>query len=126
MVSQHTTLPRVRLAEVVAALSLATDLATGQPLEHGLRRALLAVWLGEELGLSGEQLSTVYYVAQLGTVGCTLELTALASFVQDEIAVAGQFPFVDPAQPLEVAGLFLRNAGAGEPLPRRLRKIVAA
>lgn len=30
----------VRLAELVASLSLATDLATGQPLEHGLRRSL--------------------------------------------------------------------------------------
>ena len=29
---------RVRLAEVVASLSLATDLATGQPLEHALLR----------------------------------------------------------------------------------------
>ena len=44
--------PRVRLAEVVASLSLATDLAGGLPLEHGLRRCLLAVWLGEDLGLS--------------------------------------------------------------------------
>ncbi len=126
MVSPQPAATGVRLAEVVGSLSLTTDLAMGQPLEQGMRRALLAVWLGEELGLSDEQLSTVYYVAQLGTVGCTLELTALASFVQDEIAVAEQFPFVDPAQPVEMAGLFLRNAGAGEPLPRRLRKIVAA
>src|SRR5215217_8941544 len=61
---------RVRLAEVVASLCLATDLATGQPLEHGLRRTLLAVWLGQELGLDENDLSTTYYVALLGSVGC--------------------------------------------------------
>src|SRR6266545_2246072 len=125
MVSPHPAATTVRLAEVVGCLSLVADLALGQPLEQGLRRALLAVWLGEDLGLSADELNTVYYVAQLGTVGCTLEMTALAAFVQDEIALAEQFPFVDPAQPVEMAGLFLRNAGAGEPLPRRIGKVVA-
>jgi len=36
----------IRAAEVVGALSLATDLGTGQPLEHALRTAVLAVRLG--------------------------------------------------------------------------------
>jgi hypothetical protein len=49
--------PGVRLAEVVGSLSLATGLCTGQPIEHGLRRSLLAVWLGEELGLGVAELS---------------------------------------------------------------------
>jgi hypothetical protein len=36
----------LRLAEAAGVLSLATDLAMGQPLEHGLRTAVLAVrWL---------------------------------------------------------------------------------
>ena len=33
----------LRLAEAVGVLSLATDLAMGQPLEHGMRTAVLAV-----------------------------------------------------------------------------------
>jgi hypothetical protein len=44
----------LRLAELVAALSLATDLGTGQPMEHALRTCLLAIQLGGELGV-GEQ-----------------------------------------------------------------------
>ena len=40
----------IRAAEVVGALSLATDLGTGQPLEHALRTAVLAVRLGELAG----------------------------------------------------------------------------
>lgn len=40
-----------RLADLVGALSLATDLSMGQPLEHALRTCLLALRLGEGRGL---------------------------------------------------------------------------
>ena len=56
-----------RLAEVVAAFTLTTDLASGQPLEHGLRRTLLAIWLGAESGLDDDQLRDAFYVALLGS-----------------------------------------------------------
>ena len=65
MVNFQAPQPNVRLAEVIASLCIAADLAMGQPLEHGLRRALLAIWLGEELGLNDEELSDAYYVALL-------------------------------------------------------------
>ena len=115
----------VRLAEIVAALCLATDLATGQPLEHGLRRALLAVWLGEELGLNSEELSDAYYVALLGTVGCTIQGAALAKYFKDEISIRKQMVTLDPTRPLQVAAFFLRQAGAGDPPLRRLTKVLA-
>jgi response regulator RpfG family c-di-GMP phosphodiesterase len=63
----------LRLAELVAALSLATDLGTGQPMEHALRVCLLAVELGGELGLSEQERRDVYYVALLRAVGCVAE-----------------------------------------------------
>lgn len=116
---------RVRLAEVVASLSLVTDLATGQPLEHGLRRAVLAVWLGQELGLGDEELNTAYYVAQLGTVGCTLEMASLAPLVEDEIAVGEELVTLDPTRLREVSSFFLRHAGAGDPPLRRLGKLAS-
>jgi hypothetical protein len=37
----------VRLAEVVALLSLGTDLGLGQPMEHMIRACLIALRLGE-------------------------------------------------------------------------------
>lgn len=39
--------PDVRLAAIVAALSLATDIGTGQPLARGLGVGVLAVGSGE-------------------------------------------------------------------------------
>ena len=118
--------PKVRLAEVVASLSLATDLAGGLPLEHGLRRSLLAVWLGEDLGLSADELSDVYYVALLGTVGCSVEGTLLAKVSRDELAVLGDSAGVDPGDTRDVVAWVLRNFGADEPPLRRLRIVASA
>ena len=114
---------QIRLAEVVASLALATDLATGQPLESSLRRALLAVWLGEKLGFSEDDLSTIYYVALLGSVGCILDGAAFADFVPDEIAVREKMVTLDPSKPLRVAAFFTTQAGAGDPPLKRLGKL---
>ena len=45
----------VRAAEVIAALSLATDLGIGVPLEHGLDSTVFAMRLGERLGVDSER-----------------------------------------------------------------------
>jgi len=42
---------RVRLAELVAALSLGVDLGFGQPMEHVLRQCVIALRLAERVGL---------------------------------------------------------------------------
>lgn len=118
------TRPEVRLAEVVASLTLATDLATGQPLEHGLRRTLLAIWLGEALGLSDEDLSTTFYVALLGSVGCILEGAAFADYVRDEIDLRREMVMLDSSKSLQVAAFFLRKTGEGDMPFRRLRKFM--
>ena len=61
----------LRLAELLAALSLASDLAKNLPPESALRNSLVAVGLGQRLGLSAEDLSDVYYLSLLHHVGCT-------------------------------------------------------
>lgn len=119
------TKPDVRLAEVVASLALATDLAEGQPLEHSLRRTLLAVWLGQELGLSQEDLSDAYYVALLGSVGCVLDGAVFSSFMPDEIAAREEMVRLDPSRSLQMAAFFLRHAGAGDPPLRRVSKFLS-
>ena len=44
----------VRTAELVGSLSLATDLAMGLPLEHGLESAVIATRLARSLGVDDE------------------------------------------------------------------------
>jgi hypothetical protein len=59
---------QVRLAELVAALSLGIDLGFGQPMEHALRQCLIALRLAKRIGLDEERRAVVYYTALLAPV----------------------------------------------------------
>jgi HD-GYP domain-containing protein (c-di-GMP phosphodiesterase class II) len=61
----------VRLAELLAAVSLATDLADDSPFESALGDALTSLRLARLAGLKGEDLTDVYYFALLYHLGCT-------------------------------------------------------
>jgi HD-GYP domain-containing protein (c-di-GMP phosphodiesterase class II) len=63
----------VRTAELIAALSLATDLGTSLPLEHGLQSTLVAMRLAERLDLDAHTASETYYACLLFYVGCTTD-----------------------------------------------------
>ena len=80
----------LRLAEAVGVLSLATDLAMAQPLEHGLRTAVLAVRLAQAMGLPEDDQVTVFYVGLLHFAGCTAESEIDARFFGDEMAARPQ------------------------------------
>jgi HD-GYP domain-containing protein (c-di-GMP phosphodiesterase class II) len=105
----------IRAAEVVGALSLATDLGTGQPLEHALRTAFLAVRLGELAGASAQELADTYYVALLHASGCTSNGHEAAQLFGDDIAHRAAFFLIDPVNPAEVLAFYRAHVGAGRP-----------
>jgi HD-GYP domain-containing protein (c-di-GMP phosphodiesterase class II) len=105
----------VRAAEVVGALSLATDLGTGQPLEHALRTAVLAVRLGELAGASAQELRDTYYVALLHASGCTSNGHEAIQVYDDDIAHRAAFFLIDSTNPAEVMAFYRANIGAGRP-----------
>ena len=78
---------RVRAAEVVAALSLATDLALGMQFEHGIRSTLFAMRLSERLGVDAETAGQVYYICLLFYVGCTTDAEIAAEIFPDDSVV---------------------------------------
>ena len=110
----------VRLAELVAALSLATDLGLGQPMEHILRECLLALRLGERFGLEESQRAVLYYVALLAWVGCHVDAYEQARWFGDDIALKTDVYGVDFAGRQKMA-FALRHLGAGESPLRRGR-----
>lgn len=116
----------LRMAELIAALSLATDLGTGQPMEHALRVCLLSVTLGGELGLDEQERCDVYYVALLRAVGCVADAHQVAARFGDELVANAHISLMDTAQPADVLDLLLRHVGEGQPALRRARMIVAA
>jgi HD-GYP domain-containing protein (c-di-GMP phosphodiesterase class II) len=117
----------VRLAELVAALSLATDLGMGQPMEQALRTCVLSVLIGRALGLPTDQLSNVYYLALLRFVGCTADAHEEAALVGgDEIAHrAGLAPLI-MGDPPEIMRHMVRRFAADSPPLTRLRLLTGA
>jgi hypothetical protein len=105
----------IRAAEVVGALSLATDLGTGQPLEHALRTAVLAVRLGELAGASARELADTYYVALLHASGCTSNGHEATLLYGDDIEHRAAFYLIDTTNPPEVLAFYQAHVGAGRP-----------
>jgi HD-GYP domain-containing protein (c-di-GMP phosphodiesterase class II) len=105
----------LRRAELLAALSLAADLGTGQPLENAQRTAILAVALGRAAEVAARDLKDAYYLAFLRYVGCTADAPIEADlFGGDEIAARGWLALVDWSKPREVVRVVARNVAAGK------------
>jgi hypothetical protein len=107
-------------AELIAALSLATDLGLGQPMEHVLRSCVISMRLGKRIGLSDAEQAEVYYVALLAWVGCMADSTDMSAWFGDDIALRADAAHVDDA-PLSWPWFLLRRAGSGAPPLKRAR-----
>ena len=114
-----------RLAEPLAALTLAGDLGMGLGLEHALRVTAVAGRLAGVLGLGPDERSNVFYVALLHGIGCTADAHDLArAWRADDIALKGAGAVLDEGDP--IAGLQFALARAGSAGPVLLRPIAFA
>ena len=117
----------MRLAQLVAGLSLAADLGSGQPLDHTLRTCLRATSLGHDLGLDPPALRDVYYLSLLRFIGCT------ATSDDDVREVGGdEIAFVTAVAPVfmdsmpRLAAVVAREVGRDLPPLQRAGKVVRA
>src|SRR5690242_9950123 len=104
----------IRLAEVVAAFSLATDLGMGQPMEHVLRSWVIATRLGDRTGIENDAAAALYYVVMLAWVGCVADTPEVATWFGDDIAFRRDSYEVDFAG-LPMQRFALRHVGLGSP-----------
>ncbi len=116
----------IRAAELVAALSVATDLGTGQPLEHAIRSAVLAVKLGELAGASADDLADTYYVSLLHASGCTSNGHEAGQLFGDDITHRAAFYLIDPTKPDEVLEFYRAFVGLGRPPEVRAKMLEQA
>jgi HD-GYP domain-containing protein (c-di-GMP phosphodiesterase class II) len=112
--------PAVRLAELVAALSLGVDLGFGQPMEHVLRQCGIALRLAERAGLDDDARSVVYYTALLVNVGCHADAHEQAKWFGDDIDLKSHKYEHEPRSVATVAAS-LRLIGQGNPPLHRFR-----
>src|SRR5438309_573882 len=111
---------RVRLAELVAALSLGIDLGFGQPMEHVLRQCLIAIRLADRIGLPDHERSAVYYTALLINVGCHSDAHEQAKWFGDDIALKSIKYDYEPRS-VRMAATGMRFLGSGKPPLHRFR-----
>jgi HD-GYP domain-containing protein (c-di-GMP phosphodiesterase class II) len=105
----------VRRGEVIAAMSLATDLAMGQPVEFALKSCVLATRIGRMLGASAGELGEIYYQSLLRYIGCNAETHAMVALFGDEIDFRRDFARIDMGRANEMVALvfaYLRRANA--------------
>jgi HD-GYP domain-containing protein (c-di-GMP phosphodiesterase class II) len=102
----------------VATLSLATDLGRGEPMEHCLRQTVIALRIGERIGIGERERVATYYTGLLANVYCHADAHEQAEWFGDDIEAkhsaydAGVFEF-------------LRMLGASERGLGRARKVAA-
>ena len=116
----------IRMADVLGAFSLASDLAMGLHMEHGARSCYIGMHIAQELGLPLEQCTDLYYAELLKDAGCTTWTSQLASFwLVDELAAKKDLQFFrDTRNPLDVASWLMKYVAAGAPLPTRATHIL--
>ncbi|MGH9296889.1 MAG: HD domain-containing phosphohydrolase [Acidimicrobiales bacterium] len=77
----------VSLAEMVATLSLASDLGMGYPMERALRQTVIAMRIASTMGLGDETRAAAYYTSLLTWVSCATDTSDLARLFGDETEV---------------------------------------
>jgi HD-GYP domain-containing protein (c-di-GMP phosphodiesterase class II)/DNA-binding CsgD family transcriptional regulator len=112
----------VRLAELVASLSFATDLGRGLPMEHSIRRALLALRLADHVAAAEDDRVATYYTGLLDGVYCHADADEQAMWFGDDIAIKADTYKAD-TESLRGVLLMLRRLGAGESGLARVRRI---
>jgi putative nucleotidyltransferase with HDIG domain len=108
----------LRLADLLAALSLTTDLAMGQPPEKSIRACVVATEIARHLGLPEPAVSDVYYTTLLKHLGCTATThEEMHLFGPDEAGMRRVAERTDTTKPAEAFEL-MRVTGKGAGLAR--------
>jgi HD-GYP domain-containing protein (c-di-GMP phosphodiesterase class II)/predicted DNA-binding protein (UPF0251 family) len=116
----------VNPGELFAALSLALDLGTGQPLEHALRSCLLTVELADRAGLDDAERADAYHLALLHSIGCTADSPETAARFGNDVRVRAAHAPIDGSSQRELMGFMWRATGPGDPVHLRARRFAQA
>jgi HD-GYP domain-containing protein (c-di-GMP phosphodiesterase class II) len=111
----------LRIAELLGALSLATDLADGFALEKSLRTAVLARRLADCHGCDATTLATTFWSSLLRFTGCTGFSHEEARYFAagEDIALRQTLAMVDFGRPSTFVRRAVGNIARHAPLPAR-------
>ena len=115
---------RLRLADLLGALSHALDLTEGQPKGHCIRACWIGVQLGIELKLWPDEISDLYYAILMKDLGCSSNAARICElYLADDIAFKRGFKQIDGSLP-QALRFVLAHTGLEKGLAERFGAIV--
>jgi HD-GYP domain-containing protein (c-di-GMP phosphodiesterase class II) len=117
-------LPKIRLAELLGALSHALDMVEGQPAGHCVRCCWIGIHIGSEIGLTDAQIWELYYTLLLKDLGCSSNAARICQlYITDDISFKRDVKSVDGSLP-QVLRFVLSHTGMNAGLAERVRALV--
>ncbi|WP_346896124.1 HD-GYP domain-containing protein [uncultured Roseibium sp.] len=115
---------KIRLSELLGALSHALDMTEGQPRGHCVRCCWIGFHIGEAYGLSDEQLVDLYYTILLKDLGCSSNAARICElYLADDISLKQDVKLINGS--LSAALRFvLSHTGLKSGLAERFRAII--
>ncbi len=117
--------PKIRLAELLGALSHALDMVEGQPAGHCVRSCWIGIHVGREIGLSELQIWELYYTLLLKDLGCSSNAARICRlFLTDDLAFKQGAKTIDGSLP-QALRFVLSHTGLKAGLADRFRTLVS-
>jgi HD-GYP domain-containing protein (c-di-GMP phosphodiesterase class II) len=113
----------LRLADLLAGLSVASDLGFGLRPETAMRSCLVATGLARALDLSETEVADTYYTSLLFHVGCPAFSHETATLFGNELTITRAVARTNLADPADYLATLVPEATRG--LPRRARDTLA-
>ena len=116
--------PKIRRAELIAALSHALDLTEGQPRGHCIRVCWLGMQIGIGLNLSTEELVQLYYALLLKDLGCSSNAARICQlYLTDDHKFKADFKRIDGSLS-QALRFVISHTGLESSMAERFRAVV--
>ncbi len=117
--------PKVRLSQIISALSYALDLTEGRPMGHSVRSCILGMRIAEQIGLSAGRKSDLFYSLLLKDAGCSSNSSKLFHILAgDEIRAKRDLKLTDWTKVgWESLQYALAHVASGAPFLERMRTL---
>ena len=115
---------RLRLADLLGGLSIASDLGYGLPVETALRSCLIGTALARQMDLSDREVADTFYVSLLFHVGCAAYSHETFELFGDDIAVKRAVVETDLTDVGDIFATLIPRSTRGLPLVARVRVAV--
>jgi putative nucleotidyltransferase with HDIG domain len=115
---------KLRLAEVLSALTYALDITEGQPQGHSVRCCWIGLLIAEELKLDDQQTWELYYTLLLKDLGCSSNAARVCElYLADDLSFKKDFKLVNGSLP-QALRFVMSHTGLQSGMAERFRAII--